>query len=126
MSASTSDRFPYVDLSGKRTKKSQHSATDKTRSIPGIPPKPKSGVFGPIIAGLMGQIAPSKAKSWAQYSLRLKDDGPAARQKSFKSALHQLADMSADSDRAQITEPWPSWGLTGQPILPCLQSLRAL
>ena len=125
MSASTSDRFPYVDLDGKRTKKSQYSATDKTKFMPRtcVPAKPTSGVSEPVMACMVGQIAPGKAKSWAKYSSRPKDDNPAAHHKSFKSA-----NLSVDSDWAWVAEPWlwSSWGLTGQPILPCLQSLRAL
>lgn len=59
VSASTSDTFPYVDLYGKWTKKSQNSATDGNK-VSCVPAKPTSGVSEPIIACLMGQIAPGK------------------------------------------------------------------
>ncbi len=69
----------------------------------------------------MGQIAPGKARSRAKYSLRPKDHDPAARQKFFKSALHQLADMSVDSIGLGLRKLGYglAGGLTGQPILSC-------
>lgn len=90
VSASTSDRFPFVDLYGKRTKTSQNSATDKTRSTPRtcVFAKPTPEVSGPIIACLMGQIAPGKA---TKYNLRPEDDDPCSKSKVFQVSIASVS-----------------------------------
>ncbi len=122
VSTSTSDRFPYLDLYKEDQEVSELSnRQDKVYLETCVSAKLTPGLSGPIIAFLMGQIAPGKARSRAKYSLRPKDHDPAARQKSFKSALHQLADMSVDSIGLGLRNLGYGLarGLTGQPILSC-------
>ncbi len=109
LSANISERFPYADLYGKRTSQSRNFATKETRSIPGtcVLAKPEAGVHGPIVACLMGQVAPGKCGSWAaKYKVNHEDDSSEMRQIYFKSALHQLADLSIASDWSQIAFPF--------------------
>lgn len=94
LAASIASEYSYADLYGRRTGKNSFCATPATQDAPGtcILAKPPAGVTGPVVACLMGQVAPGKPSSSARkYGVPPGTDNIQCRLNYFQSALTELA-----------------------------------
>lgn len=96
LAANIASRYAYADLYGKRTGRNASCATPATQDTPGtcILARPPPDGAGPVVAHLMGQIAPGKPASAARkYGVLPGTDNAKCRHEYFKSALDELADV---------------------------------
>lgn len=95
LAASIASKYAYADLYGRRTGRNAFCATPATQEAPGtcILAEPPPGVTGPVVACLMGQVAPGTPSSSARrYGVPSGTDNIQCRLNYFQSALNELAD----------------------------------
>lgn len=109
LAASIASRFSYADLYGKRIGRNTSCATPATQDVPGtcILARPPPDSIGPVIAHLMGQIAPGKpASSARKYGISPGTDNTKCRLEYFKSALDELADVCRQENWKVVAFPF--------------------
>ena len=117
LSASIASKYAYGDLYGKRTGKTANRANPASQDTPGtcILARPPCDVIGPVVACLMGQIAPGKPGSWSKkYNVPPDKDNAICRLKYFKSALNELAEACQKEGWKLVAFPYSiGCGLAG-------------
>lgn len=109
LAASIASKYAYADLYGQRTGRNASCATLATQAAPGtcILVRPPPDVAGPVIAHLMGQIAPGKPESAARkYGVLPGTDDVKSRHGYFKSALAELADVCFKEEWKVVAFPF--------------------
>ena len=117
LAASIAAKYAFADLYGKRIGRTANCATAATQDVPGscILAKPPANVSGPVVACLMGQIAPGKPGGWSKkYSIQPCTDTAAQRLEYFKSALDELANACKIEKWSTVAFPYQiGCGLAG-------------
>ena len=109
ISASIASKYAYADLYGNRTGKRANCASPASQDTPGtcILARPSSSINGPVVACLMGQIAPGKPGNWSkQYNVQPDIDNASCRCEYFKSALNELATACQNEGWKLIAFPY--------------------
>lgn len=109
LAANIASKYAYADLYGKRTGRNASCATLATQDAPGtcILARPPPDVAGPVIAHLMGQLAPGKPASAARkYGVLPGTDNAKNRHEYFKSALAELAKVCLEEEWKVVAFPF--------------------
>lgn len=110
LAASIASKYAYADLYGKRTGRNACCATPATQDAPGtcILARPPPDVAGPVIAHLLGQIAPGKPATAAarKYGVSPGTDDANCRREYFRSALEELADICLEEEWKLVAFPF--------------------
>ena len=129
LAASIASKYDYADLYGKRTGRNASCATPATQDAPGtcVLAKPPPDVPGPVVACLMGQVAPGKPSSSARkYGVPPGTDNIQCRLKYFRSALDELAEACQKEHWKLVAFPFRiGCGLAGGPWADYLAMLQA-